>query len=319
MSTELLQVEVPGQAAPLKIEQESPLSRCTTWRIGGPAEFLVRASTPDALVAAVRWGADQGLPITLIGGGSNLLVGDDGLRGLVIISKTPGERSEVLLNATDFGDVVEVTAAAQIPINWIGRYACDRGWSGLDWAVGLPGTVGGATVNNAGAHGTEQKDHLVSLRTLSTSGEIEVHDRAWLNPTYRNTTIKAQPRPRDLIVLDATMRLPKGDAAVLSGLAEEHARYRKETQPTGACAGSTFANPEGDFAGRLIEAAGLKGYAVGPVSFSTKHSNFIVNAGGGTAAQVLELIAHAQATIRDQFGVELHREIEYLSGEGSQS
>ena len=317
MTTETLELHIPGQTTPVKIERDSPLSRCTTWRIGGPADFLIRASTPDSLIAATRWGHEQGLPITLIGGGSNLLVSDEGLRGLVIISKTPGERSEALLTITDHGDFVEVTAAAQIPINWIGRYCCDRGWSGLDWAVGLPGTVGGATVNNAGAHGTEQKDHLVSLRTLSVAGEIVDRDRAWLNPTYRDTTIKAQSRPRDQIVLNVTMHLPKGDPAELAQLADDHARYRKETQPTGACAGSTFANPEGDYAGRLIEAAGLKGFAVGPVSFSTKHSNFIVNAGGGTAVQVLELIAHAQQTIREQFGVELHREIEYLSGEGS--
>jgi UDP-N-acetylmuramate dehydrogenase len=317
MSTTTLELRVPGSERPLAIDQESPLSRCTTWRIGGAAEFLIRAGTPDAMIAAVQWGHERQLPITLIGGGSNLLVSDEGLRGLVIVSKTPGERSEALLTISDHGDYIEVTAAAQIPINWIGRYACDRGWSGLDWAVGLPGTVGGATVNNAGAHGTEQKDHLVGLRTVSIDGDVVARDRDWLNPTYRNTTIKAQSRPRELIVLDATMHLPRGDMAELTRLAEEHAWYRKETQPTGACAGSTFANPEGDFAGRLIEAAGLKGYAVGPVSFSTKHSNFIVNAGGGTARQVLELIAHAEAVIQSEFGVSLHREIEYLSGEGS--
>jgi UDP-N-acetylmuramate dehydrogenase len=183
MTTDILELQVPGQTTPVKIERESPLSRCTTWRIGGPADFLVRASTPEALIAATRWGNDQGLPITLIGGGSNLLVSDDGLRGLVIISKTPGERSEALLTTTDHGDFVEVTAAAQVPINWIGRYCCDRGWSGLDWAVGLPGTVGGATVNNAGAHGTEQKDHLVSIRTLSVEGEVTERDRALGRPS----------------------------------------------------------------------------------------------------------------------------------------
>ncbi|HRA48074.1 MAG TPA: UDP-N-acetylmuramate dehydrogenase [Thermomicrobiales bacterium] len=315
MTDTTLTLAVPGTEKPLKIEQDAPLSRCTTWRIGGPADFQIRATTPDALIAAVQWGNEQGLPITVIGGGSNLLVSDAGLRGLVIISKTIGERSEALLGINPSASGVELTAAAQVPISWIGRYACDQGWQGLDWAVGLPGTVGGATVNNAGAHGTELKDYLVAIRTISLRGEITSSDRTWLTPTYRNTTIKAQPRPRDLVLLDATFHLPHGDTEALMALAEDHARYRKETQPTGACAGSTFANPPGEFAGRLIEAAGLKGYAIGPVSFSAVHSNFIVNAGGGTAQQVLELIVHAQTTVREQFGIELHREIEYLEKE----
>ena len=302
---------IPG-APHLKLDRDVPLSRCTTWRIGGPAEYLVRTSKADDIVAAVRWARDEGMPVTLIGGGSNLLAPDDGLGGLVIVSKTPGERSEALLNWTDEGDTVLLTAGAQAPLSWIGRYAAERGWSGLDWGVGLPGTIGGATVNNAGAHGTEQKDHLVSVSVLMPDGSTEELDREWLNPTYRNTTIKAIPRPRSHIVLSATMRLPKGDPALLVELSDEHAAYRKETQPTGACAGSTFANPPGDFSGRLLEVAGLKGFAIGPVSYSTKHTNFIVNAGGGTAAQVLELIEHGRAVVLDQFGVHLETEIEYL-------
>jgi UDP-N-acetylmuramate dehydrogenase len=156
------------------------------------------------------------------------------------------------------------------------------------------------------------KDHLESVTVLRLNGETERHDRGWLNPTYRNSTIKAMARPRDAIVLDATMRLPKADPAELVRLADEHAAYRKATQPTGACAGSTFANPDEDFAGRLLELAGLKGYAVGSVSFSTKHTNFIVNAGGGTAAQVRELIEHGRSVVRERFGIELEREIEYV-------
>ena len=278
----------------LRVEQDSPLSRPTTWRIGGPADFLVRVGNADDLVAAVRWARDEGLPVTVIGGGTNLLVGDSGIRGLVIVSKVPasGRRVCRLAGPRRRG---ALTVGAQAPLSWVGRFASEHGWAGMDWGVGLPGTIGGATVNNAGAHGTEQKDHLESLRVLRLDGAIETHDRAWLNPTYRNTTIKAMPRPRDYVVLDVMMRLPKGDTAELVRLADEHAAYRKATQPTGACAGSTFANPDGDFAGRLLEVAGLKGYAVGPVSFSAKHSNFIINAGGGTAGQVRELIAHGQA------------------------
>jgi UDP-N-acetylmuramate dehydrogenase len=264
------------------------------------------------MIAAVRWARDQGLPVTVIGGGSNLLISDNGVRGLVIVSKVSGERSSDLVDWEDLGDAVLLTVGAQAPLSWVGRLASERGWAGMDWGVGLPGTIGGATVNNAGAHGTEQKDHLESIRVLRMDGTVELHDRAWLNPTYRDTTIKSMPRPRDYVVLAATMRLPKGNTAELVQLADEHAAYRKATQPTGACGGSTFANPEGDFAGRLLEVAGLKGYGIGPISYSTKHTNFIINGGGGTSEQVRELIAHGQTVVKERFGVELEREIEFI-------
>ena len=294
----------------LKVQVDAPMSISTTWRIGGPADFLVRAATPDDIIAAARWGREEGMPITVIGGGSNLLVGDRGIRGLVIVARTPGEKATNLVNAVDLGDAVELTVGAQAPLSWVGRYASERGWAGMDWGVGLPGAIGGATVNNAGAHGTEQKDSLVRLTVLTADGTVEEHDRDWLEPAYRHTRIKASPRPRSTIVLSATMLLSKADPASLIRLADEHADYRKATQPTGPCAGSTFANPPGDFAGRLLEAVGMKGYAVGPISFSTKHSNFIVNSGGGTAAQVRELIATGRERVREQFGISLVVEIE---------
>ncbi len=304
-------ISIPD-APHLKVERDVPMSRVTTWRIGGPVPFLVRTATPDDSIAAVRWAASEGLPVTVLGGGSNVLAPDEGLDGLLLVAKVSGERSSGLLSWDDLGDSVVLTAGAQAPLSWVGRFASEQGWAGMDWGVGLPGTIGGATVNNAGAHGTEQKDHLESISVLLPDGSVEQRDRDWLAPTYRNTHIKAMDRPRAHVVLSATMRLPKGDTVDLVRLADEHALYRKQTQPTGACAGSTFANPSGDFAGRLIEAAGLKGFSVGPVQFSPKHANFIVNAGGGTAANVRELIAHAQKTVLDQFGIHLETEVEFL-------
>jgi UDP-N-acetylmuramate dehydrogenase len=250
--------------------------------------------------------------VTVVGGGSNLLVGDGGIRGLVIVARTPGEKALGLVSTVERGDVVELTVAAQAPLSWVGRFASERGLAGMDWGVGLPGTIGGATVNNAGAHGTEQKDALVSVEVLAPDGDVERRDRSWLEPAYRHTRIKASPRPRPHTVLAATFLLPRDDPARLVALADEHAEYRRRTQPTGQCAGSTFANPPGDFAGRLLEAAGLKGLAVGPVAFSTKHTNFIVNAGGGTAAQVRELIQIGRDTVHERFGVELATEIEEI-------
>ena len=217
----------------------------TTWRIGGPADFLVRAPTPDDLVASVAWGRREGIPVTVIGGGSNLLVADRGVRGLVVLARTPGERAADLLSLEDLGDAVRLQVAAQAPLSWAGRYAAARGWAGLDWGVGLPGTVGGATVNNAGAHGTETKDHLERVIVLNERGEIEVHPATWLEAAYRHTIVKAASRPRPYTILAAVMLLPKLDPAVLMQLADEHAEFRRLTQPTGACAGSTFANPPG--------------------------------------------------------------------------
>ena len=183
--------------------------------------------------------------------------------GSSILARTPGERAVDLVEVEDLGDAVRLRVAAQAPLSWTGRYAAERGWSGMDWGVGLPGTIGGATVNNAGAHGTEQNDHLEAVIILNERGEIEERPAAWLEAAYRHTIIKAAPRPRPWTVLAAVMLLPKGDPAALVRLADEHAAFRKETQPTGACAGSTFANPPGDFAGRLLEESGLKGFAIG--------------------------------------------------------
>ncbi len=288
------------------------MSLHTTWRIGGSADWLVRAPTREALIGAAAWAHEEGLPLTVIGGGSNLLVGDRGIRGLVVLARTPGERADGLLTADDLGDCVVLRVGAQAPLSWVGRYASARGWAGMDWGVGLPGTIGGATVNNAGAHGTEQKDALERVVVINNAGHIDEHGRDWLAPRYRQTTLKNSPRPRPFQVLETVFRLPKGDPAELVRLAEEHAEYRKCTQPTGACAGSTFTNPPGDYAGRLLEAAELKGFGVGGVSFSTKHSNFIVNSGGATAAHVRELIAIAQTRVAERFGVHLEPEIEEI-------
>jgi UDP-N-acetylmuramate dehydrogenase len=295
--------------------RDVPMRLHTTWRIGGPADFLVRAATPEDLIAAVGWGRHEGLPVTVIGGGSNLLVGDRGIRGLVVLARTPGERATSLITAENLGEAVRLRVAAQAPLSWVGRFAAERGWAGMDWGVGLPGTIGGATVNNAGAHGTEQIDYLERVVVLSEAGEIVERPAAWLEAAYRHTVIKAAPRPRPATVLYAQMLLPKGDPAELTRLADEHAAFRRETQPTGACAGSTFANPPGDFAGRLLEESGLKGFAIGGARFSPKHANWIVNDGSATAADVRTLIATAQDRVRERFGVELRREVEYLGEE----
>ncbi|MGB3330265.1 MAG: UDP-N-acetylmuramate--L-alanine ligase [Thermomicrobiales bacterium] len=302
-------IAIPGHEH-MKVQPQAAMSLYTTMRIGGPADFLVRAQEPDDVAIATQWAASEGLPVTVIGGGSNLLVGDGGIRGLVIVARTPGERAGNLLSAQDEDDAVRVTVGAQAPLSWVGRYAAEHGWAGMDWGVGLPGQIGGATVNNAGAHGTELKDHLVEIEILHADGTVERVPASWLEAGYRRTRIKVADRPRPWTILRSVFLLPKDDPAKLVALADEHADFRKRTQPTGACSGSTFANPPGDYAGRLIEAAGLKGYTIGAMQLSPKHANWVVNTGGGTAVDAWALIQHARATVLDRFGVELHPEIE---------
>jgi UDP-N-acetylmuramate--alanine ligase len=302
-------IQIP-EAPQLKVMRDASMSMFTTMRLGGTADFAVRTPTPDDLAAVLRWAASEGLPTTVIGGGSNLLVGDGGIRGLVIVARTPGERADGLLEMEDLDDRARVTVGAQAPLSWVGRHCAEHGWAGMDWGVGLPGQIGGATVNNAGAHGTELKDHLVAVDLLKPNGDVERVPAGWLRPSYRMTKIKDAERPREWIVLRSVFELPKDDPVKLVALADDHAAFRKRTQPTGACSGSTFANPEGDFAGRLLEAANLKGYKMGAMQLSPKHANWVVNTGGGTAREAWALIQFAKETVSAKFGVDLRPEIE---------
>lgn len=307
------------EAPHLKVMRDVDMSLYTTMRIGGPADFLVRAATPDDIVVATRWAAEQGMPVSVIGGGSNLLVGDHGIRGLVIVARTPGERAASLLEAEDAGEHVLVTVGTQAPLSWVGRYCAEHGWSGMDWGVGLPGQIGGATVNNAGAHGTELKDHLVAVELLLENGDVVRRDAAWMDASYRMTRIKGASRPRPWTLLRSVFRLPKGDTSALVALADAHADFRRRTQPTGACSGSTFANPPGDFAARLIEEAGLKGYQLGAMQLSPKHANWVMNTGGGTAAEAWELIQYVRERVREQFDIDLQPEVERIGDHGNET
>lgn len=300
-------------AATLNVRRDQPLSLHTTFRIGGPADFLVRAGSVEEVRTALEWARQADLPVTAIGGGSNLLVGDGGVRGLVILVRAPGRDVERQCVVEDLGDRVRLTVPAQAPISWLGHFTAGNGWEGMDWAAGLPGVVGGAVVNNAGAHGGEVRDRLGSIEVLDLeSGAVEHWPRERLQPAYRNTVLKSAPRPRHWLVLSATFVLPKGDASALTTRAEEHARWRRRAQPTGACAGSVFTNPEGAHAGALIEGAGLKGIQVGGVKVSELHGNFLVNTGKATASDVRALIGLVQEAVERQFGIRLVPEIEQI-------
>jgi UDP-N-acetylmuramate dehydrogenase len=296
----------------LPIRRDQPMSLYTTFRIGGNADFLAPVTNAEQVRAAINWAARAGLPVTAVGGGSNLLIGDRGIRGLVLLVRGSSKSIEERCRHEDLDSHIRLHVPAQAHISRLGHLTAQRGWAGLEWAAGLPGMVGGAIVNNAGAHGSEITDHLESIQVLTLDGRIETWSQGQLSPSYRWTVLKAAPRPRPWIVLQATFALPRGDMAKLAGRADEHARWRRRAQPTGACAGSVFTNPPGTYAGYLIEQAGLKGRQVGDVQVSELHGNFLVNNGGATAADVRALVSLIQDEVFHHSGIMLEPEIEQV-------
>ena len=299
----------------LQILRDEPVSRYTSFRVGGPADFLARPADAASLRAALGWAREAGLPVTIIGGGSNLICSDRGVRGLAISYRAERVPLEVL----EEGAVVRLRVPAQRMLSGVAKWCCEQGWAGMDWAVGLPGTVGGAVANNAGAHGTEMIDNIESVTVMGPDGVERTHDRAWLAARYRHTILRSPDpaeRPVGTMVVAVTLRLARGDRAALLALAEAHAAWRKAHQPRKPCAGSIFKNPPGTYAGLLIERVGLKGHQIGGAQISPLHANFIVNVGGAKAADVLALIRHAQQTVRDREGNALETEVEFVGDWG---
>ncbi len=294
----------------LEIQPNAPLAKLTTFRVGGNAQWLALPKHPDQLKDAVDWGNQQGLPITLLGAGSNLLISEQGLPGLIICTRA--------LRHSEFDAATgRVVAAAGEPWSSLAWKAARNGLQGFEWTIGIPGTVGGAVVMNAGAHGRETADILVETEVLDLDGTLQVLQPKDLNYRYRTSNLQGSQR----IVTRATFQLSPGHApAAVKTATADDLKQRRTTQPYHLpnC-GSVFRNPAGMdadgraySAGRLIEQAGLKGYQVGEAQISTLHANFIVNLGGAKADDVLALIRHAQAVIRARNGVELETEVKII-------
>ncbi len=286
--------------------ESARLADYTTLRVGGPADVLAIPTRSDRLVALVADAHRYDIPITVLGGGSNVLVLDGGIRGLVIINRCRDVRLPV-----DEGGESRVWAEAGASLAGLARTLIRQGWDGLTWAVSIPGTVGGAVVGNAGAHGGCIADVLISATLLFEDGstrEVDVDDLAY---AYRTSALKrareeGHPFP---VVIAATFRVHRADPDVLRARADEFLAHRRRTQPVEASAGSIFRNPEGDYAGRLVEAVGMKGARVGGAMISPVHANFIVNVDNARAADVLALIRLAQERVRATFGIDLEPEI----------
>ncbi len=294
------------------LRRAEPMSRHTSFHIGGPADYFLRADTIDTLEQAVTaaWAAD--VPCLVFSGGSNVLVADAGIRGLVIENRCrahhvePGAANTAILTAE---------SGATLPM-LAGELARD-GWAGLEWAVGVPGSVGGAVVQNAGAWGHSLADVLLDVELLERGPEPgesrQVRRPAGeLGLGYRTSALREMPAGERSIVLQARFQLRREDPKDILARIAGYVQQRTTSQPRQPNAGSVFRNPRGDYAGRLVEATGLKGHQIGGAQISPQHANFIVNRGGATARDVWALVELAQEEVRSQFNVTLVPEIERI-------
>ncbi|HEY66661.1 MAG TPA: UDP-N-acetylmuramate dehydrogenase [Thermoflexia bacterium] len=287
-----------------RVRRDEPLARYTRFGVGGPADLLIVCESVDEVVRAVELARRHGVEWLVLGGGCNVLVADSGVRGLVIINRAA--RVEVA------GPVAWAEAGALLAA--LARETVERGLAGLEWAAGLPGTVGGAVVGNAGAFGGDIAGVLHSVTVLGPDSAVVERPNEWFEFRYRGSRIKGagEQRSRGYVVLAATFGLQPGDPESLVARASEILEWRRTRHPAGATMGSTFKNPPGSHAGYLIEQAGLRGYRIGGAQISELHGNFFMNTGNATAADVLALIEYARAEVKRRFGVELELEIELV-------
>jgi UDP-N-acetylmuramate dehydrogenase len=285
------------------IRPQVPLGSYTSYKVGGAAQWFVIPRTIAELQATWKWGKQQKLPITLIGAGSNLLISDRGLPGLVICTRYLRYADYHPHNGT-------IIACAGEPIVNLATQAGKRGWEGLEWAIGIPGTVGGAVVMNAGAHHGCVADTLVSIQVLTNTGELVTLTKAQLGFAYRTSILQTG----DYLVAEAVFKLKTGaDPAVVTAITKRYKEHRIKTQPYNlpSC-GSVFRNPEPQKSAKLIEQLGLKGYKIGGAQVSTRHANFIVNSDNATATDIYRLIRYVQQQIKHHYGVELEPEVKIL-------
>jgi UDP-N-acetylmuramate dehydrogenase len=277
-----------------------PMSRHTSWHIGGPADIFLSVATTEDLIEGVIAAREQALPVFILGGGTNLLVSDRGIRGVVIENKV----NDTKVQGT------RITATAGVTMSHVAGVAGHAGIGGLEFAATVPGTVGGAVHGNAGAFGTETKDVVREVALFDPATGVRIVSAEELGFRYRWSVLKERP---ELVVLQATFEGTPSDRKTVVARIKEMANQRMQKQPLALpnC-GSVFKNPPGDAAGRLVEAAGLKGFRLGGAVVSEKHGNFIVNDASATAADVRALIEEIQRRVLETFGVALEPEVEFV-------
>jgi len=285
-----------------RLQENVLLAPYTSARIGGPADALINVTSADELADTVSRLWELDIPYVMLGGGSNVLVSDRGVRAVVVLNRAKDVRF-------DKGDKPRVRAEAGVVIANLARRAASHGLAGLEWAAAVPGTVGGAVYGNAGAFGGDMAGSLIRAELLTENGR-----ESWpvekMKYDYRTSIFKRQEMK--VVVLWAELHLEHSTKDAVSVKISEFSERRKATQPPGASMGSMFKNPPGNFAGRLIEAAGLKGTRIGTAEISPVHANFFINHGQTKAEDVRALVNLAQKTVAEKFGVTLELEIEFV-------
>ena len=273
------------------------------FKVGGPADILVSPSSIDQLLETLKICKENNIPYYIIGNGSNLLVKDGGIRGVVI--------KLVNLNKIQSrGNFIK--AEAGVLLKDVSKKAVENSLTGFEFACGIPGSVGGAVFMNAGAYDGEIKNVIKEAEVIDQNGNLIFLDKEQLELGYRTSKVMKE----NYVVVSALFQLEEGNEEKIQGRVDELTAKREEKQPLEyPSAGSTFKRPEGYFAGKLIQDAGLKGYSIGGAAVSSKHSGFVINKGGATAKDILDLIAHIQKEVKDQFGVDLYPEVRILGEE----
>ena len=299
---DLLAIFAGCTAKPLLAQE--PMAKHTSFRIGGPADVLAQPANEAELAALLKRAAEHAVPVTLIGNGSNLLVRDKGIRGLVIKLSNSFSDMKALGNELTFGSGISLAMAS--------KKAASLSLSGLEFAVGIPGTIGGAVYMNAGAYDGEMAKVVTSVRVMDREGKISELKASELAFAYRHTALQNS----GLIVTSVTCVLQPDEADAIAAKMADFSQRRISKQPLELpSAGSMFKRPVGYFAGTLIEQTGLKGYTVGGAQVSTKHAGFVVNVGGATAKDVLQLISDVQSKVFAAHGVRLEPEVLVLGEE----
>lgn len=280
---------------------DEPMNKHTTFRIGGAADYFVMPTTEEQIAGIIKLCREQEVPFFVMGNGSNLLVSDDGFRGVII------QIYDKFQQISWEGNHAVVQAGCLL--SRFGNEAVVQGLTGFEFATGIPGTMGGAVAMNAGAYGGEMKDCITSVTMMDMDGNSRIYFADELELGYRTSAASK----RNLIVLNASIRLRKGDPAEIRRKLSELREARKAKQPLEyPSAGSTFKRPEGNFAGKLIEDAGFKGFKYGGAMISEKHSGFVINYNEATARDVLDLVQIVQKGVFERFGVELELEVRQL-------
>lgn len=288
-----------------RVLRDEPMAAHTTFRIGGPADYFAVPSDAAALAKGISLCQLAGIDYFITGNGSNLLVGDGGYRGVIFhICHTMDD-----VQYEEKEDHLLVEAGAGVMLSGLARQVSAKGYTGFEYATGIPGTLGGGVTMNAGAYGGEISDNLIWADLMDETGATLRLNKERLKLSYRHSVMMEQP----LVVIKAGFSFQKGDPEAINQKVSELSRSRKEKQPLEyPSAGSTFKRPEGYFAGKLIQDCGLKGFRVGDAVVSEKHSGFVINAGQATAADVMALIRHVQKEVYAQFHVQIEPEVRML-------